>query len=138
MEVEHFAGAGFGVAAVGKPGNDACAFVQKGQWLLVVDPFQLGTGIACGLVFYLGDFVAVIFFFGFNHANGFFVHKQHVVGRPNVGLVFTHRKALPGTEIDFFGRLNHPACQLELRIDVVACLLFRCLVFGHDWAKFGR
>ena len=49
MEAEDFARAGFGIVSLGEAGNDAGAFVEEGQRRAVVEPSELGRGVAFGL-----------------------------------------------------------------------------------------
>ncbi len=91
MKIEDLARTRLGVAPIGEAGDDASAFVQEWQRLLVVDPFQFGCCVACGLRFDLGDFVREVFLLGLDHSHCFFVHEQHVVRRADIGLIFAHR-----------------------------------------------
>ena len=65
---------------------------------------------------------------GFDHANGFVADEENVVGRTDIGLVFTNGDPGTGTEIDLLLVLNQPACLLQHQVDLVARSLFRCLV----------
>ncbi len=91
MKIEHLARTRLGVAPIGEAGDDASAFVKEGQRLFVVDPFQFGCCVACGLRFDLGDFMAEVLLLGFDYTDGFFIHKQHVICRTHIGLIFAHR-----------------------------------------------
>jgi hypothetical protein len=46
---------------------------------------------------------------GLDHAHGFFIDKQHVVRRADIGLVFTYRLSPASIEVDLFIVLNSPA-----------------------------
>ena len=133
VKAEDFARAGLGVAGIGEAGDDASAFVEEWQRLAVADPFELGRGVAFGLFLDLGDLVAKLFLLGLDDADGFFIDEKDVIGRADVGLVFANRNPRAGAEVDLLCRLNDPAGKLELRVDVVAGLLFRVLVFGHSF-----
>ena len=100
VEIEDFARARLGIAAIGEAGDDAGALVEEGQRLLVVDPLELGGGIAGGLLFDRRDLVAPVLWLGFDDADRLLVHEQHIVGRADVGLVFAHGDARTGVEID--------------------------------------
>ena len=80
--------------------------------------------------------MAELFLLGFDDADRFFVDEQHIVCRPDVGLVFANGDAEAGAEIDFLGRLDDPTRVFELRIDGVAGLLFRVLIFAHRVLRF--
>ena len=64
-------------------------------------------------------------------ASRLLVHEQHVVSGAGIGGVLAHR--LPQTifRVDGLYRLNDPPRLPWQPVDVVACLLFRVLVFGH-------
>ena len=73
VEIEDFAGARPGIAAIGEAGDDAGTLVEEGQGFLVIDLFQLGSRIAFGLLFDFGDLVVDLFLLGFDDADGFFL-----------------------------------------------------------------
>ena len=79
-EGEHVTGAGLGVQAVGEVGFYPGAFPQEGQ-----GPAPCGQtagqalGVAARLHFYAGEGCAL--FFGFDHAAGFAVDIEQVVGK---------------------------------------------------------
>ena len=41
--------------------------------------------------------------FGLDHADGFLVHEQHIVGGADIGLVFAHRLTRAGIQVDLPG-----------------------------------
>jgi len=131
VEIEHFARARLGIAAIGKTGDDAGALVQERQRLLVVDPLELGGGVAFGLRFVRGEALAFFLALGFDDADGLLVHEQHVVGRTDIGLVFAHCQPQPCAQVYFLCRLHNPTRLLQQRVDGVAGFLFGVLVLGH-------
>ena len=108
MERKDLTRARLGIAAIGKPGNDAGALIDEGQRFLVVNPFELGGGIAAGLLLDCRDLVAQFFGLGLDHADGFFINKESIIRRPNIGLVFLDRDAASCAEIDGLVALNDP------------------------------
>lgn len=72
--------------------------------------------------------MAPVFRLGFNNAHGLLVDEQHIIGGADGGLVFTHRDAGAGAEVDGLVVLDHPASQRELAINLIAGFLFRGLV----------
>jgi len=131
VEAENLPRARLGVAGVGKAGDDAGGFVEEGQRLPVVDPFELGGGVAFGLGFVHGEVLTFGFTLGFDDADRLFVDEQDVVGRAGIGLPFAHGDPESGAEIDLALGLHHPAGGAQLRIDTVAGLLLGVLVFAH-------
>ncbi len=91
MKIKDLARTRLGVAPIGEAGDDASAFVQEWQRLFVVDPFQLSGGVTFSLFFDLGNFMAEVLLLGFDYTDGFFIHKQHVICRTHIGLIFAHR-----------------------------------------------
>ncbi len=132
VEAEDFTRARLGVAGVGKTGDDAGGFVEEGQRLPVVQPLELGGGVAFGLRFVGGQMLALFLALGFDDADGLAVDEKHVVGGADIGVVFAHRLAGAAAEVDFAGRLHDPARLPEQRVDVVAGFLFGVLVVAHE------
>ncbi len=100
---------------IGKACDHAGAFIDEGQRRAVLYPFEIRSGIALGLVFDRGDFLAPAFGLGLNHAGGLLVHEQDIVRGAGVGRIFPHRNAGAGIEIDFLPGLNLPAGLLASR-----------------------
>ena len=90
MEAEDFARARLGVAGVGKAGGDAGGFVEEGQRLFVIHPFEPGGGIAFGLRFVHGEVLAFGLALGFDDANGLFIDEKHVVGGARIRCPLAH------------------------------------------------
>ena len=130
MKGEHLTRAGFGVAPIGKSGDDSRAFVDEGQSLFVLDPFELGGGVAFCLFLDRRDFVAPFFGLGFDDADGASIDEEHIVGGADVGLVFAHGDTLSGIEVDLVFVLRIPAGRGQLRVDLVAGDLFGVLVLS--------
>ncbi len=63
-----------------------------------------------------------------------FVDNQHIVGMANVGLVFAHRRAASGAEVDWHFILHDPTCGTQLLVDEIAAIMLRTLVGcgGYD------
>ena len=76
MEAEHLARTRLGITAIGEAGDDAGGFVKEVQRLLVVDPLQLGLGVAFGLRFNLGDFVTQLFLLCLNDTERLFIYDK--------------------------------------------------------------
>ena len=110
MKGEDFTGTRFRVAAIGKFGKYARTFIQKRQGIFVVNPFEFSGGIALRLFFHRGDVVTESFCLGLNYADRFFTHKQNVIGRTDISLVFPD--CLPCTLIKIYlvFVLNDPSC----------------------------
>ena len=113
MEGEDFSGTGLGISAICESGNDTGTLIEERQGFVVADPFQLGTGIAFGLVFYGGDVFAFAFALGFDNANRFLIYKQHIVCWANICLIFPDRLSLAFIQINLVFVLHTPACPLE-------------------------
>src|ERR1700693_3109634 len=113
MEREDLARARLGIAAISEPGDNARALINKGQRFLVIHPFELGGGIATGLLLDGGDLLSPVFGFGFDNADGFLIDEKGIISRPNIGLVFLDGYAATGAEIDLLVALNDPACLLK-------------------------
>ena len=111
VEAEDFTRTRLRVAGVGKAGDDASGFVEEGQRLLVIDPFESGGGVAFGLAFMHGEVLAFGFALGFNDADGFLVDEQHVVGRADVSRPFAHGLPDAGGEVDFLLHTTQPAAR---------------------------
>jgi hypothetical protein len=135
VEAEDFTRARLGVAAIGKAGNDAGAFVEEGQRRLIVHPLKFGGGITFGLRLVRGEALAFFLALGLNDADGLFVDKQHIVGRAGIGMPFADGLADTGAEVDFL--LNRPAGLAKLLVNPVTGFLFGILVVGHWVAEAG-
>ena len=106
----------------------ACAFVNEWERLAIVHPLEAGSGVTAGLLLDRGDVLAPMLRLGFDHANGFVADEENVVGRTDIGLVFTNGDTGAGTEVDLLLVLNQPACLLQHQVDLVARSLFGRLV----------
>ena len=131
VEAEDFARARLGVAGVGKAGDQARGFVEERQRRLVVDPLELGGGVAFGLRFVHRQVLAFFFALGFDDADRLLVDEEHVVSRAGIGLPFAHGNTCCGAKIDLVFGLHHPAGGTQLRVNAVAGLLLGVLVFAH-------
>ena len=100
-EVEHFPRAGFRVPSVGETGEHAGAFVNEGQRFRIVQPLELGRGIACGLLLDRSDIVPPLLWLGLHNADGFLVDEENVVSRTDIGLILADGDSEAGTEVDF-------------------------------------
>ena len=127
MEGEHFAGAGLGIAIIGKMREDAGAFINKVQ-RRVVEIFQLADGISRRLFLDGGQFVAFFLSLGLNDADRLLVHEQNVISWTDAGLIFTHRDAAVGEQIDLLLVLKVPAAGRQLTVNIVPRFLFRVLI----------
>ena len=68
----------------------------------------------------------------YERADGFPVDTEHVVGRPDIGLIFTYGKAETRLGIDVIFVLDRPTCLGEQAVNIFASSLFRGLVgSGH-------
>ena len=128
MECEDFARARIGVAPVREPRDLPRALVEKGQRFGARNPFQLGVGVAFGLQLDCSKPCAPTVRLGLDDADGPPVGEEHVIGRTDVGLVFAHRDAEPGIEVDSILVLHVPARSPEAIINSVAGDLFGILV----------
>ena len=126
-EVEELARAGRGVGVVGEADDLAGGFEQEAQRRVALAPFELGRGVAAGLVFNGGEVFTGFVALGLDHAHGFAVDEQHVVGGAGVGGVFAHRHALRGPQVQGFHVLHDPAGLGQLLVDDDARFGFR----GH-------
>ena len=117
-----------GSRPISEPGDDAGALVDERQRLVVVDPFQLGFGVARRLLFNRGDVLAPVLGLGLDDADGAFVNEENVVGGANVRPVLADRDARTGIEVDRLFVLNLPAGRLQHPVDVVAGDLLGSLV----------
>jgi hypothetical protein len=126
--VKDFARAGRGVGVVGEANDLAGGLEQEAQRRVVFAPFEVGGGIALGLVFNGGEVFTRAVFLGFDDAHGVAVDEQHVVGGAGVGGVFTHHHADGCAEVELLHVLNDPAGLLQLLVDLLACFGFWCHV----------
>src|SRR5882724_7341135 len=108
MEAEHLARTRLGIAAIGKTGDDAGAFIQERQWLFVLNPLELGCCIAFSLSFMGSEPLPFFFALGLDHPHRFFVHEQHVVSGANISMIFAHRLTQSGIQVDLLSGLNYP------------------------------
>ena len=91
-EMEYFAGARRGVAAVGDVDDLAGGLEQKRQRRFVFAPFERGVGVALGLPLVGGDVGAFFVALGLDDdADGDAIDEPHIVSRAGVGRVVTHR-----------------------------------------------
>ncbi len=113
---------------IGKARDYAGTFIDERQRRVILHPFEICRCVGLGLEFNRGDLLAPVFGFGLDHADGLLVHKQDIVRRTDIGIVFTDGNAGAGIEINLLLGLHLPAGLLQHRIDVVAGFLFRGLV----------
>ena len=121
-EIEHLPGARSRVASVGETGDHPGAFIHEGQGGAVAQPLEFCGRVTPGLLLNRRDLLAPVFRLGLDHADGFPVDEEHVVGRAGICLIFTDGDAESGAEVDF--RLDLPAGLFQHRVDGVARLLF--------------
>src|SRR5690606_39172823 len=120
MEVKHFAGAWLWVGAIGKAGDDASAFINKAQGLVIVHPFQGGVSVALGLIFHGGDLLAPRFWLSFNHTHCLLVNEQDVIRWANISLILADSNPNGSRKINFIFVLHDPSCFTEQGVYLVA------------------
>jgi hypothetical protein len=77
--------------------------------------------------------MAPVFRLGLNNANGSFIDKKGIINRSNIGLIFANGNTETRAEIDFLGRLHHPARFPKQGINFVTGNLLRVLIqFVHS------
>lgn len=140
-EGEHAAGVGGGVQAVGEVGFHPGAFPHKGQGAA---PGGQGSGqafgVAAALQLYAGQGGA--FFFGFDHAAGFAVDVEQVVGiaKARVQGKLANRHAHGCMEVGVRNVAHVPACRSQqcinglpgLRLWRHACSSLRAILGATD------
>ena len=132
-EAEHFPGARFRIAHVGEARKHAGTFINKWQGLSIVLPLEPSTSITGGLLLDRRDLLTPVRGFCLDDADRVLVDEQNVIGGADIRLILTNGNPEACTEVDFLLILNKPASLLQHRINVVACLLFGCLVgFRHS------
>ena len=99
-EAEHLPRTGFRIACVGETREHAGAFVNEWQGLCIVQPLELGNGIASGLLLDCRDLLAPILRLGLDNADRLLVDEEDVVGWANIRLVLTNDNSEAGTEVD--------------------------------------
>ena len=133
MECKHFSRTRPGVAGVSKACDDSGAFVDEGQRLLVADPLELGSSVARRLILHGRDLVAPVLRFGLDDANGAAVHKQDIVCRADISLIFSDGDPQPRAQVDAILVLNMPSRLDQTGVDLIARYLFRCLIDRCQW-----
>ncbi|RMG96330.1 MAG: hypothetical protein D6706_10370, partial [Chloroflexi bacterium] len=102
-------------------------FVQKGEGQGDVgDAGRQSFGVAGGLVGDGGQGNA--FLFCFDHADGFAIHKEQVVGKAGLQGKFAHSDAASGVQVYLATVLHDPAAGGQLAVNVLAGAGFGC---GH-------
>ena len=137
MEAEDLSGSRLRIAAVREPGNDARAFVEERERLLVVDPFQLRMAVASGLILNGCDILTDILFLGLDDTDGDFIDEEDIVRRTDISLILANRYAWTGIEVDRFFVLHNPAGFRKQPVNAVAGGLFRILIRRHGVGNLG-
>jgi len=122
--VEDLARTRHGIGVVSETDDLTRGFEQKAQWGVVLAPFEVGVGVALGLVFGDGEVFARAVFLGFDDPDRIAVDEQHIVRRAAVGGVFAHHDTERGTEVELLHVLNDPAGVFQLLVDLLASFRF--------------
>ncbi|MEZ5627473.1 MAG: hypothetical protein R3E34_08105 [Rhodocyclaceae bacterium] len=106
------------IALVGKAGDAAGGFEEKGQGRRIELPPEPAGCVARGLGLMSGDVLARLIALGFDDANGLAIDEQNVVGRAGIGGVFAHSHAPRGAEVQGTKILHLPSSQGKACVDI--------------------
>lgn len=124
VEPEDLPGPGPRIANVPEPGDLAVAFVDEGQGIVILEPFEAAGGVAGRLFSHYRQILPLFRPLGLDDAHRLTIHKQYIIGRAGVGGEFAHGHAQAAAEVHLLSVLHRPAGLGQHGVDFLAGFLF--------------